>query len=80
LSRGVVTPVTIQSEYALQLILVLFSELLSQLAHSGFTSTYRDAFCFCEVKIIDHPVLRYWDTGEPPFEEWPEKWLHDGEV
>ena len=48
-----------QSENALQQIVGLFSELLSELAEAGLTCTYRDVFCFCELETINYLVLRY---------------------
>ena len=69
-----------QSEYALQQIVVQFSELLLQLDEAGLTHTYRDIFRFCEIENIDHLVWRYLNPGASPFEEWAEEWLHDGEV
>jgi len=69
-----------QSEYALQQVVVLFGELLSQLAEAGLTRTYRDVFHFCELLNIDYLVLRYLNTGTSPFKESAEEWLHDGEV
>jgi len=69
-----------QSEYALQQVVVLFGELLSQLEEDGFTHTYRDVFRVCEFENIDYLVWRYLNTGLSPFEEWAEEWLHEGEV
>jgi hypothetical protein len=67
-------------EYALQQCVVLFGELFNQLEEAGLTHTYRNVFRFCKLKYIDCLVLRYLNTGQPPFEEWAEQWLHDGEV
>jgi hypothetical protein len=70
----------IESEYALQQIVVLIGELLSQLAEAELTRTYRDVLCFCELENIDYLVLGYLNTCVSPFKEWPEEWLFDGEV
>jgi hypothetical protein len=69
-----------ESQYALQQVVVLFGELLSQLVEACLTHTYRVVFRFCKLKNIDYLVLRYFNTGAPPFEEWAEEWLHDGEI
>jgi len=69
-----------QSEYAIQQVVVLFGNLLSQLAEAGLTRTYRDVFRFCELEGIDFLVLRYLNTGLPPFKEWAAEWLHEGEI
>jgi len=69
-----------QSEYTLQQIIVLFRELLSQLVEVGLTHTYHDVFRVGELKYIDYVVLGYVNTGELPFKEWAEEWLHKGEV
>jgi hypothetical protein len=69
-----------QYEYALQQSVVLFGELLILLEEAGLTHTYRDVLRFCELKNIDCLVLRYLNTGQPPFEEWAEEWLLDGKV
>jgi len=69
-----------QSEYAIQQVVVLFGKLLSQLAEAGLTLTYRDIFRFCELEGIDFLVWRYLNTGQPPFEEWAEEWLHEGDI
>jgi hypothetical protein len=69
-----------QSKYALQQVVVLFGELLTQLAEAGLTCTYQDNFRFCELENINYLVVRYLNTGASPFEEWAERWLHDGEV
>jgi len=69
-----------QSEHAIQQVVVLVGELLSQLAEAGLTHTYQDVFRFCEFEDIDYLVLRYLNTGQPPYEEWAEEWLHEGEV
>jgi len=69
-----------QSEYALQQVVMLFGELLPQLAEARLTHTYQVVFRFGDLKDIDYVVLRYMNTGAPPFEEWAEEWLHDGEV
>jgi hypothetical protein len=68
------------SEYALQQVVVLFSELLFELAEAGLTHTYRNVFCFCELENIKYLELRYLNTGESPFKEWAEEWLHNREV
>jgi len=69
-----------QSEYALQQVIVLFRELLSQLTETRLTHTYQVIFHFCEPENIDYLVLRFLASGASPFEEWAEEWLHDGEI
>jgi hypothetical protein len=66
-----------QYEYALQQCVVCLGELLTQLEEARLTHTYEKTFCFCELKNIDYLELRYLNTGQPPFEEWAEEWLHD---
>jgi len=63
------------SEYALQQIVILFGELLSQLAEACLTHIYRVVFRFWELENIDYLVLLYLNTGTPPFEEFAEEWL-----
>jgi len=67
-------------EYALQQSVVLFGELFIQLEEAGLTHIYQDVFRFCEHENIHYLVLRYLNTGIPPFEEWAKEWLHNGEV
>jgi hypothetical protein len=62
-----------RSEYAQQQVVGLFGELLLQLAKGCLTHIYRVVFCFCEFKNINYLVLRYLNTGAPPFEEWAEE-------
>jgi len=50
------------------------------LEEAGLTHTYRDVVHFCKLEIIDYLVLRYLNTGAPPFEEWAEEWMNDGEA
>jgi len=50
------------------------------LADTRLTHTYGLVFGFCEFKNIDYLVLRYLNTGAPPFNEWAEEWLHNREV
>jgi hypothetical protein len=69
-----------QSEYALERIVVLFGQLLLELDEAHLTYTYRVVFCFCQLENIDYLVLRYLNTGTPPFEKWAAGWLHNGEV
>jgi hypothetical protein len=69
-----------QSEYDLQQVVVLFAELLSQLAEAGFTPTFRDVFRFCELASINYLVMMHLNPGTSPFQEWAEEWLHVGEV
>jgi hypothetical protein len=69
-----------QSEYALQQVVVLFSELLSQLDKADSTHTYSDVYRFCQHENIDCLVLRYLNTGALPFKKWAEERLHEGEV
>jgi len=68
------------SKYALQQVVVLFGKVLSQLAKALLTHTYRVVFRFCKLDNIDYLVLRYLNTGAPPFEEFAKEWLHDGEA
>jgi hypothetical protein len=56
-----------QSEYALQQVVVLFGELLSQLAEASLTHIYEVVFRFCELENNDYLVLMYLNTGAPPF-------------
>jgi hypothetical protein len=70
----------IQSEYALQQIVVLFGDFLIQLEEAHLTHIYQVIFRFCQLQNINYLVLRNLNSGEPPFEEWAEEWLHDGEV
>jgi hypothetical protein len=67
-------------EYALPKVVILFGELLIQLDEAGLTHTYRDVLRYCEFKNIQYLVLRYVNTGAGPYEEFAEKWLHNGEV
>jgi len=69
-----------QSENAVQQVVVLFRELLSQMAEACSTHTNEVVFHFCEQEDIDYLVLRHLNTGARPFEEWPEEWLYDGAV
>jgi hypothetical protein len=69
-----------QSEYALQQVVELFRNLLTQLDEARLTHTYQVVFRFCQLENIDYLVLRYLKTGALPFEEWAEEWLFDGEV
>jgi hypothetical protein len=41
-----------ESGYALQLVVVLFGELLSQLEEASLSHTYQDVFHFCELENI----------------------------
>ena len=67
-------------EYALHKVVVLFGELLIQLAEAGLTHTYRDVLRYCELENIHFLVLRYVNTGAGLCEEWAEDWLHEGEA
>jgi hypothetical protein len=69
-----------QSKYALQQVVVLFAELLSQFAEAGFTPTFQDGFRFCALENINYLVMMHLNPGTSPFEEWAEEWLHVGEV
>jgi hypothetical protein len=69
-----------QSEYTLQQVVVLFGELLSPLAEAGVTGTDWDIFHFWTLENNGYLVLRYLNTGEPPFKEWAQEWLHHREV
>jgi hypothetical protein len=69
-----------QSVYALQQVVVVFGELLSQLAEAGLTRTDRDVLRFCKRESIDYLVLRFLNTGAGLFAEGCEDWLHKGEV
>jgi hypothetical protein len=59
---------------------MLFGELLSQLEEARLTHTYQMVFHFCKLENMNYLVLKYLNTGAPPFEEFAEKWMHDGEV
>jgi hypothetical protein len=59
---------------------MLFLDLLFQLEEAHLTHTYHVVFHFCQLEYIESPVLRYLNTGGPPFEEWAEEWVFDGEV
>jgi len=69
-----------QSEYALQRVVELFGDLLTQLEESHQLHTYRVVFHFCQLENIDYLVLWYLNTRTLPFEEWSEEWLFDREV
>jgi len=69
-----------QSEYALQQVVLLSGEVVSQLAEARFTHTYKVVFWFCDLKNIDYLVVWYLNIGAPPFEGWVEEWLLDGEI
>jgi len=69
-----------QSEYALQQVVVLFGEFLSQLDEARLTHTYLVVLRFCELENIGYLVLRNLNTGASPFEEWAEEWLHKGVI
>jgi len=69
-----------QYEYALQQVVMLFGELLSQLAEAHLTHTYQVVFRFCELENIDYLVLRCLNSGASPFEEWANEWLHNVEI
>jgi len=69
-----------QSKYALQQIVRLFRDLLSQLEELSLTHIYQVVFGFCQFENINYLVLRYQNTGRLPFEEWAEEWLFDREV
>jgi len=68
------------SKYAVQQVVGLFGELLSQLAEADLTCTYQDVFPFCKLEKIDYLVLPYLNTGALPCQECAEEWLHEGEV
>jgi hypothetical protein len=59
---------------------VLFGELLSHWEEAGSTCTYRNILRFRELENTDYLVFRYFKTGVTRFEDWPEKWLYEGEV
>jgi hypothetical protein len=69
-----------QSEYALQLVVELFGNMLLQLEEAHVIHTYRMVFRFCSLENIDYLVLRYVNTVGLPFEGWAEEWLFDGEI
>jgi hypothetical protein len=69
-----------QSEYALYQIVVLFGELLHQLEEAHLTNTDCVVFGFCKLENIDHLVLRFLNTVEPPFNKWAEEWLHNWQM
>jgi hypothetical protein len=69
-----------QSEYALQHIVMLFVEVLFQLEELCLARTYQDVYRFCELENIGYLAVRYLKSGPPPFKEWAEEWLREGEV
>jgi hypothetical protein len=69
-----------QSKYALQQVVELFGNLITQLEEAHLTHTYQAVFRFCQLENIDYLVLRYLNTSALPFQEWAEEWLFDGEV
>jgi hypothetical protein len=50
------------------------------LEEAHLTYTYQVVFRFCQLENIDYLVLTYLNTGELPFAEWAEEWLHKGEI
>jgi len=69
-----------QSGYALQQILILVRQLLSQLHDVHMPYTYGVVFHFCEPENIDDLGFSYLNTSTPPCEEWAEEWLYEGDV
>jgi hypothetical protein len=67
-------------EYALQLVIKSFGNLLSELAECSLSRTYAVVLCFCQLKIIDGLELRYLHTGALLFEEYSLDMLFDLEV
>jgi hypothetical protein len=59
---------------------MLFGVVLSLLAEGCLTWTYHDFFGICPLDNIDSMVLRFLNTGPPPFEELAEKLLDSAEV
>jgi hypothetical protein len=64
-----------ESGYSLQQVVVSFGKLLSQLAKPHSSHHYQVVFHVCELKNINYLVLRYLNSGAPPFKEWAEEWL-----
>jgi hypothetical protein len=69
-----------QAEYALQRVVESFGNLLFEWAEHDLTHTYTVVFRLCQLENIDYLVLRYFNTGALPFEEYSEEWLFDREV
>jgi len=69
-----------QSEYALQQVVKLFSDLLFSLHENHLTHTYRVVFRFVHLENIDYLVLRYLNTGLLHFERFSEDLLFDEEA
>ena len=69
-----------RSEYALQQVVVLLGELLSQLAEVRLTHTYQVVFRFVQIENIDFLVLRYLNIGLLPFEEFSKDQWYDAEI
>ena len=61
-----------QSEYALQMVVEHFGNLLFGLEEHHSTHTYRVVLRFCELENIKYLVLRYLNTRALPFEEYSE--------
>jgi hypothetical protein len=68
------------AEYALQMGVESFGNLLFELAKHQWTHTYAVVFCFCQLENIDYLVLRYLKAGALPFKEFSEEWLFNDEV
>jgi hypothetical protein len=69
-----------KSKYSRQHVVMIFGELHSRLGEADLTRTYRDDFRFCKLENIGYLVSRYLHTREPPFKEWAQEWLENGEV
>jgi hypothetical protein len=58
-----------QTEYALQQVVKLFGDWLSQLNEARLTHTCHVVFRIYQLEDIDYLVLRYVNSGAQPFEE-----------
>jgi len=68
------------AEYALQMDIESFGNLLFELAEHQLTHTSTVVYRFCQIENIDYLVLRNLNTKALPFEEFSEKWLYDEEA
>lgn len=68
------------AEYALHIVVEIFSNLLFKLVEHQFTHTYAAVFHFCQLETIDYRVQRFPNSGALPCEEFSEAWLQDGET
>jgi hypothetical protein len=68
------------AKYALQRVIVSFSNLLMKLAEPHSTHTYAVVFRFCQLESIDYLIVRYLNTSALPFTEFSEEWLHGRKI